>query len=143
MSRRFSKPVLSAIDGTKYLGLQAGVDGHRFIGIWVVVVDDRVFVRSWNDKPAGWFRAFLAEPRGTIQISTGREIRVRARKARGERLMKAIEAARNTIRLHRANTSSAFAARGGARRQPSSCRVRALDRPWRKRSAPARNARQQ
>jgi hypothetical protein len=93
MSRRFSKPVLSAIDGTKYLGLQAGVDGHRFIGIWVVVVDDRVFVRSWNDKPAGWFRAFLAEPRGTIQISTGREIRVRARKARGERLMKAIEAA--------------------------------------------------
>jgi hypothetical protein len=93
MSRRFSKPVLDAIDATKYLRLQAGVDGHRFIAIWVVVVNDRVFIRSWNDKPTGWSRAFEAEPRGAIQTSTGREIRIRARKARGERLMKAIEAA--------------------------------------------------
>lgn len=59
----------------------------------MVVVNGRVFVRSWNDKSTGWFRAFEAEPRGAIQIATGREIRVRARKARGERLMKAIEAA--------------------------------------------------
>lgn len=93
MARRFSRPVLAAIDTSKILGICAGVDGHRFIGIWVVVVDGRVFVRSWNDKPSGWFRAFLAERRGTIQISTGREIPIRARRARGERLMKAIETA--------------------------------------------------
>jgi hypothetical protein len=93
MTRRFSKSVLATIATSKILGIRAGVDGHRFIAIWVVVVNGRAFVRSWNDKPAGWFRAFLAEPRGAIQISTGREIPIRARKARGERLMEAIEAA--------------------------------------------------
>jgi hypothetical protein len=46
-------------------------------------------VRSWNDKPTGWYRAFRAEPRGSIQL-TGREIAVRARQTRGERLRDAV-----------------------------------------------------
>jgi hypothetical protein len=91
--RRFSKPVVAAIDEGRILGIRAGTESHRFIGVWVVVVNGRVFVRSWNDKPEGWYRAFLGEPRGTIQIPSGREVRVRARKARGERLMDAIDLA--------------------------------------------------
>ncbi len=89
-SRRFSSALLKALDENGMLGIQAGVDGHRFLGIWVVVVAGRAFVRSWNDKATGWHRAFLDEPRGAIQIA-GREVRVRARKARGERLMRAID----------------------------------------------------
>jgi hypothetical protein len=58
----------------------------------MVVVGERVFVRSWNDKPTGWFRAFRLEPRGAMSIAN-REVRIRARRARGERLMKAIEGA--------------------------------------------------
>ena len=49
-------------------------------------------MRSWNDKPTGWFRAFLEQPLGAIEIA-GREVRIRAVKRRGERLMKAIEQA--------------------------------------------------
>lgn len=90
---RFSKPVLAIINQSKILGIRAGLDAHRFLGIWVVVVDGRVFVRSWNDKPHGWFRAFFAEPRGVMQIATGREIRVKARRTRGERLLDAIDQA--------------------------------------------------
>lgn len=90
---RFSKPVLDALTSGKILGIRAGTDAHRFIGIWVVVVNGRVFVRSWNDKPTGWFRVFLEDPRGAIQIPSGREISVRARKTRGERLLDAIDAA--------------------------------------------------
>jgi hypothetical protein len=52
-----------------------------------------VFVRSWNDKPHGWYRAFDEDSRGTIQIPGGREIRIRARKAKGERLLDAIDRA--------------------------------------------------
>jgi hypothetical protein len=91
-SRGFSKPVLAAIHASKILGIRAGIQPHRFLPIWAVVLNGRVFVRSWNDKPKGWFRAFLEEPRGAIQIS-GREVRVRARRRRGDRLMRAIEAA--------------------------------------------------
>jgi hypothetical protein len=90
-SRRFSTRVVAALDQAKMLRIRAGAD-HRFIGIWVVVVGGRVFVRSWNDKPGGWYRAFLDEPRGAIEID-GREIRVRARRATSERVMAAVEAA--------------------------------------------------
>jgi len=91
-ARRFSKPVLEALDAARILGVRAGLEPHRFTGVWVVVVDGRVFVRPWNDKPGGWHRAFLEEPRGTIQIPSGREIPVRARRTRSERLMDAVDA---------------------------------------------------
>lgn len=91
-TRRFSRPVVAGIDASKILGVRSGTE-HRFIGVWVVVVQGRVFVRSWNDKPAGWYRAFLEEPLGAIQVPDGREIRVRARRVRGERLLDAIDRA--------------------------------------------------
>ena len=90
-ARRFPKRVLAQLDESKYLRIRAGSD-HRFIGIWVVVVDARVFVRSWNDKPEGWYRAFLDEPRGAIQIGD-REISIRAKRATTERIIAAVEAA--------------------------------------------------
>ena len=52
----------------------------------------RVFVRSWSLKPRSWYRTFLAEPRGTINVD-GREIEVRAVHTRSERLKKAVDEA--------------------------------------------------
>ena len=72
----------------KILGVRAGAE-HRYTGVWVVVVEGRAFVRPWNDKPTGWYRAFRAEPRGSIQLP-GREIAVRARQTRSERLQNAV-----------------------------------------------------
>jgi hypothetical protein len=88
----FSKPTLATLDAAKILGVRAGTE-HRFTGVWVVVVNGRVFARSWNDKPTGWHRAFVDEPLGVIQAPGGREIRVRAKKVRGERLLEAIDEA--------------------------------------------------
>jgi hypothetical protein len=90
--RRFSTPVLAALDAGKMLGIRAGVAPHRFLGVWMVVVDARLFVRSWNDKPTGWHRAFARDARGAIQIGA-RTIPVRARHARGASLMLAIDRA--------------------------------------------------
>jgi hypothetical protein len=89
-ARRFSRATLAAFDACKYLGLRAGIQPRRFRAVWVVVARGRVFVRPWNDKPEGWYRVFLGEPRGAVQIGD-REVRVRARKSRGERLMDAID----------------------------------------------------
>jgi hypothetical protein len=89
-ARRFSRSTLEAFAACKYLGLRAGIQPHRFRAVWVVVARGRVFVRPWNDKPEGWYRVFLEDPRGTVQIGE-REVRVRARKSRGERLMDAID----------------------------------------------------
>jgi hypothetical protein len=94
-SPRFSKPILSALDNSKIIGIRAGTRPHRFIGVWVVVVRERAFVRPWDNKPDGWYGVFLKEPQGKIQVN-GREIRVRARKARGERLMDEIDLAYRT-----------------------------------------------
>ena len=91
----FSKPVIAALAGAKIVGVRSGTE-HRPTGVWVVVVNTRVFVRSWSDKPGGWFRAFIQEPRGVIQIPSGREIRVRGKRVRGERLLDAIDAAYDT-----------------------------------------------
>jgi hypothetical protein len=62
---------------------------HRYTGVWVVVVDDRIFVRSWYDKPTGWFRAFRKEPTGRIQIGK-LEVAVRGKPVRSERIRDAV-----------------------------------------------------
>jgi hypothetical protein len=83
-TRRFSGADLEELAKAKILGVRAGAE-HRYTGVWVVVVQGRVFVRSWNDKPTGWYRAFPVQPVGSIQLA-GREIAVRARQLRGQRL---------------------------------------------------------
>ena len=101
--RSFSKAVLTALRDDKILRIRAGMEPHRFLPIWVVVVNVRVFVRPWNDKSNGWYRVFLGEPRGAIQVG-GREIRVRARRIQSERLLDDIDAAyaeRYTTRANR------------------------------------------
>ena len=80
-----------AIDRTKYLYLRAGAE-HRFIAVWVVLVGERVLVRSWNDKPTGWYRAFRKEGVGTIKVEH-REIEVRAKPVRGEKILDQMDAA--------------------------------------------------
>lgn len=87
---RFSKPVLAALDATKYLGIRSGTE-HRFIAVWPLVLGGRVFIRSWNDKPTGWYRAFLEEPRGALQLPGGRQVNVRARPVRSQRIIEAME----------------------------------------------------
>jgi len=85
---RFSKATLEELASAKILGVRAGTE-HRYTGVWVVVVEGRTFVRSWNDKPTGWYRAFQSEPLGSIQLA-GREIPVRARWTRSDRLRDAV-----------------------------------------------------
>jgi hypothetical protein len=93
MAARLSPTLVRQIDGSKILGIRAGSGSdHRFIGVWPVVIAGRVFARSWTLKPGGWYRAFLDDPLGSIQVGD-REIRVRARRVRSERLRDAVEQA--------------------------------------------------
>ncbi len=66
-TKRFADDIVAAITKSMILGIRAGTEPHRIIGIWAVVVERRVFVRSWSMKPRSWYRTFLEEPRGIIQ----------------------------------------------------------------------------
>jgi hypothetical protein len=83
---RFPDDLLAAIRKEKILGMRAGRDSaHRVIGIWAVVVEGRVFVRSWSLKQRSWWRIFLEDPYGSLSIGE-REISIRAVQTRSERL---------------------------------------------------------
>ena len=90
--RRFPNRILAAIREEKILGIRAGTKPHRVIGIWVVVVEGRVFVRSYSLKSRSWYRTFLEEPRGIITVND-REISVRAVFTRSERLKRLVDRA--------------------------------------------------
>src|SRR5712692_3122680 len=90
--RKFPKEIVAAIRDGKILGIRAGTKPHRIIGIWAVVVEGRVFVRSYTLKPRSWYRTFLEEPRGVIEVN-GRQIPIRAVFTRSERLKTAVDRA--------------------------------------------------
>ena len=93
MTRRFSRSVVAAIHESNVMRIRAGArSDHRFIGIWAVVVDGRVYARSWTRKPGGWYRTLLEDPLGTIQVGE-RQVRIRAVRARGKRIRDAVERA--------------------------------------------------
>jgi hypothetical protein len=89
---QFPENILAGLRDNTSLRIRAGSSPHRFIGIWVVVVRDRVFIRSWSVKPHGWYRTFLKEPRGSIQAGD-HEIAVRAVAIRSKSLRDAIDQA--------------------------------------------------
>jgi hypothetical protein len=101
--RSFPDDTLAVLREGKGLRIRAGTGRHRFIGIWVVVVKDRVFVRSWGVKPNGWYRTFLKEPRGTIHVADY-EIAVHTKWIKSERLRDAIDRAY----LEKYNTAGAL-----------------------------------
>jgi hypothetical protein len=86
----FADDVVEAFRRAKIMGVRAGTE-HRYTGVWVVVVDGRVFARSWNDKPTGWFQAFRKQASGTVQVGD-LEIPIRGRVVRSARLRDAVTA---------------------------------------------------
>ena len=89
----YTAEILIAIHKDKIIGIRAGADStHRIIGIWVVVVEKRVFVRSYSMKPRSWWRTFLEDPRGIITVGD-KEFPVRAIQTKSERLKDLVSAA--------------------------------------------------
>ena len=89
---RFPKATVDRIREGKILGIRAGATPHRIIGIWAVVVEGRVFVRSWSLKERSWYRTFLEDPQGVIEVE-GKKIPIRAVFTRSERLKDAVDKA--------------------------------------------------
>ena len=86
MAKRLSGPVIAAADAAKIMGIRAGANtDHKFIGVWPVVVGGRLFARSWTSTRGGWYKTFLEDPIGVLQIGD-REVKVRAVRVRSERL---------------------------------------------------------
>lgn len=93
MTRHLPRSIVAAIDSSRIIGVRAGArSDHRFIGIWAVVVDGRVYARSWTLKPGGWYRTFLDDPLGMIQVGE-RHVRIRAVRARSKHIRDAVERA--------------------------------------------------
>ena len=87
----FADNIVEAFRSAKIMGVRAGAE-HRYTGVWVVVVDGRVFARSWNDKPTGWFQAFRKQSSGMVQVGD-LELQVRGKMVRSARLRDAVTAA--------------------------------------------------
>jgi len=92
VSRKLPRAVAASIDAGGIMGIRAGDrSDHRFTGVWPIVVAGRVFARSWTEKPDGWYRAFLEDPRGVIQTMSKRRIRIKAVPVKSKALRDAIE----------------------------------------------------
>ena len=91
IAKRLSRPVIAAAAAAKIMGIRAGTKAdHKFIGVWPVVVDGRLFARSWTLTKGGWYRTFLEDPIGVIQVGD-REVKVRAARVKSERLRDQVE----------------------------------------------------
>lgn len=88
----FPDDLLSSLQKSKSVRVQAGTGGHRFIGIWIVIVKDRVFARSWSVKPEGWYRTFLREHRGAILVGKA-EVAISAKPVRNKDVRDAVDGA--------------------------------------------------
>ena len=94
-TNRFAEKILTAIQKEKILGIRAGTDStHRVIGIWSVVVEGRVFVRSWSMKPRSWWRTFLEDPHGEVFVAERkRGNKIRAVQVKSEKMKDRVSAA--------------------------------------------------
>jgi hypothetical protein len=95
MATKFPTDILEILNKEKIIGLEAGTGPHKFIGLWMVVVEGRLFVRSWSFTPGGWHATLLKEPVGELQVGLKKPtvLKVRTVQTRSERLKDAVSAA--------------------------------------------------
>ncbi|HQV01195.1 MAG: DUF2255 family protein [Bacteroidia bacterium] len=59
--------LLKYINTHSLIGIKAGNDRTAFLEIWMVVVDNRMFARSWGMAEKSWYNSFLQDPLGQIK----------------------------------------------------------------------------
>jgi hypothetical protein len=70
--KKFSKAFLKCINETQITSVRAGKGREKFTGIWMVVVKDRIFGRSYKLSEKSWYTALLNGDTGDIKC--GKEI---------------------------------------------------------------------
>jgi hypothetical protein len=120
--------LIAAIRERKRIAIRAGSRPHRFIPLWAVVVERRVFVRSWSLKPGSWHRVLVEDPVGTVLVGD-RKVRFRAVQTRSERLRSAVDHAYLT--KYGGPTEIAYARDLGRARSRASTTQLVLSRPVR------------
>lgn len=61
------RTALKCIQSNNHIGIKAGTERDTFLEIWMVVVDDRIFARSWGFAERSWFNTFLKNSVGEIK----------------------------------------------------------------------------
>src|SRR5687767_1461100 len=70
--KKFPKAFLKCINATQITSIRAGKGREKFTGIWMVVVKDRIFGRSYYLSDRSWYTALLNGDNGDIKC--GKEI---------------------------------------------------------------------
>jgi len=65
--KHFSKTFLKCINETQITSVRAGNDREKFTGIWMVVVDGRIFGRSYSLSERSWYTALSNGETGDIK----------------------------------------------------------------------------
>lgn len=63
----FNGQTLDYIKTHNHIGIRAGEERPGFLEIWMVVVNKRVFARSWGLAEKSWFNTFLKNDTGAIK----------------------------------------------------------------------------
>ncbi|KIA88888.1 DUF2255 family protein [Kaistella jeonii] len=58
---------LKYIESNNHIGIKAGTERDTFLEIWMVIVEDRIFARSWGFAERSWYNTFVKNPVGEIQ----------------------------------------------------------------------------
>ncbi|UKB77585.1 DUF2255 family protein [Chryseobacterium sp. MEBOG07] len=57
---------LDYINNNNIIGIKAGLQRPDFLEIWMVVVQNRIFARSWGLAERSWYNTFLKDSTGKI-----------------------------------------------------------------------------
>lgn len=61
---------LDYIKENNLIGIKAGTQRPSFLEIWMVVVENRIFARSWGLEEKSWYNTFLENSEGQIQCGS-------------------------------------------------------------------------
>lgn len=79
MPKQFEEPLLNQLNSIEEIDIetQSATGRTHRTTIWVVVVDNNVYVRSVRGRAGRWYREITANPQGAIYVD-GRRLSVRA-----------------------------------------------------------------
>jgi len=72
MAARFDQTTLSMLRDADEVAIRTSANPDRPVIIWIVVVGDAVFARSFRGAGAKWYTASIGDGRATLELDDGR-----------------------------------------------------------------------
>jgi len=92
LENKFSEDFYKYLEKNTLVEIKGGTKRNKYLEIWMVNVNGRIFARTWGKSERGWLNSLIEEEKGEIRYSN-KTIKIEAKRNNDSEINKLVDQA--------------------------------------------------